>query len=288
MEFKDFHKDFFKAKTGAYSRVTNRENYDSQITLTDVESEIVLTHFGRENIHIGNVSSNRELAGKHFLLYPNFENTTLNLVFPKPNKTELRLYLSARNGFKPNGNEIWFIYIDRYDQLIIGSMDEPTWRSLDQNDIEDVDYQENIESTLIEIPIIDINPIGRIMPVNIAGRNTYARDPRIAALRFDLSGYRCEIDNTHETFIAQRTNKAYVEAHHFIPMKYQPYFEMPLDNLENVISLCPNCHRGIHYGIADHKYSLIETIYEKRPNLHNYSIDDIAQYYNSIKIIDRN
>ncbi len=154
-------------------------------------------------------------------------------------------------------------------------------------DDEDENYQTEISTTLIETPNVDIDPNGRIVQREVGQRISYVRDPRLAAMRFDLSGYKCEIDSSHDTFITQRTNRQYVEAHHFIPMKYQHLFSDPLDNLNNIVSLCPNCHRGIHHAVSDHKYELIEGIYQKRPQLHTYRIDEIAQFYNALRIVDR-
>ncbi len=286
MTFQEFHNDFFQSLSGAYSKVTEREHYDSQITLTDVESEIVINHFGRANIHIGNVSSDRKLSSKKFLLYPNLEQVSLNLVFPKPHKAELRLYLSNRADFKPTGNSIWFLYLTKSNEIVIGSMSEQEWRALGQTDDEDNVYQEDILSILSETPSIDIDPKGCIVQRVIGPRVSYARDPRLAAMRFDLSGTKCEFNSLHYTFVGQRTNKQYVEAHHLIPMKYQHLFSEPLDNLSNIVSLCPNCHRGIHHAVSEYKYELIDGIYQKRPELHNYTIEEIAQYYNALRIID--
>jgi len=70
MEFKPFHLDYFSAKCGAYSRVTDRENYDSQITLTDIEAEIVINYFGQENITLGNVSKDSSKSLKKFFANP--------------------------------------------------------------------------------------------------------------------------------------------------------------------------------------------------------------------------
>ena len=287
MDFKNFHKDFFGSRNGAYSRVTERENHDSQITLTDSEAEMVVEYFGKENIQVGNVRSNPELASKEFLLFPDFKTISLNLVYPKPEKPELRLYISTKSGFKPNGGEIWFIYKNLDRQIVIGSMDEPSWRQLGQADSEDVEYQETIENTIPQAPVIDIDPQGKIITQTLSGRTSFYRDPRLAIMRFDISNYTCEIDKSHETFIAERTRRPYVEAHHFIPIKFQTSFDYPLDNLDNIVSLCPNCHRGIHHAVTDHKLELIETIYSIRPKLmESYSLEDIAQYYNSLKIVD--
>ena len=106
MEFKSFHNDFFRAICGAYSRITSREYYDSQITLTDNEADIVINYFGYENINVGNVGSDKNKYLKKFLLYnaeyQEYNPIYLNLVFPKPAKPELRLYLAESRGYKPN------------------------------------------------------------------------------------------------------------------------------------------------------------------------------------------
>jgi 5-methylcytosine-specific restriction protein A len=39
-----------------------------------------------------------------------------------------------------------------------------------------------------------------------------------------------------------------MEGHHLVPMEYQHLFTNSLDVTTNIISLCPNCHRKIHYG----------------------------------------
>ena len=78
--------------------------------------------------------------------------------------------------------------------------------------------------------------------------------------------YKCEIDNYHETFIAEKTRKPYMESHHAIPMKQQPHFENSLDIYANLVCLCPICHRRIHYGIKSDRQDMIRTIYQKRSN----------------------
>lgn len=284
MEFTIFHKDYFNAIQGAFSRVTSRENFDSQITLTDVEAEIVIRHFGIENINLGNVASDRAKSSKRFLLYPELNPIDLNLVFPKPTKLELRLYISSKSGFKPLPNEIWFLYENENHELIIGSLPENIWGNIGQEDFIDPEYQDKIEETLLSSVNINISPEGKIN-TTIRNRQTiYVRDPRLAIMRFNAANYTCEIDRTHKTFIAESTKFPFMEAHHFIPIKFQNHFEIPLDNFYNIISLCPNCHRGIHHGVIDYKYEMISNLYNKRKEIQNYSLESIAEYYNCIKV----
>lgn len=284
MEFTAFHKQYFNAVDGAFSRVTYRENFDSQVTFTGKEADIVIGYFGRRNINPGKVSANKELSAKNFLLYPHFQPVTLNVNFPKRTGNELRIYLSIKAGFKPPAGDILFIYKDVFNNLVIGSMGESVWLNIGQDDSLDEPYLNEIEETLSEHPPARIAPEGCIREIIRPSGIIYGRDPRIAIMRLEEVEYKCEIDPSHYTFVAQRTNRPYMEAHHFIPMKYQSLFKNPLDNFENVISLCPNCHRAIHHAIPAYKYKLVGNLYEKRPSLHNYEFEDIAQYYNCLKL----
>ena len=78
--------------------------------------------------------------------------------------------------------------------------------------------------------------------------------------------FKCEIDNRHETFIAEKTGKSFMESHHAIPMRQQPHFDNSLDIYANLVCLCPVCHRRIHYGIKSDREDMIRTIYQKRSN----------------------
>jgi len=291
MEFKPFHTEFFKAISGAYSRVTPREHFDSQITLTDNEAEIVIDYFGRNHINVGNVKSDVEKSRKKFMLYRSdnsvLEPIYLNLVFPKSQKTELRLYLAESRGYKPKGGDIWFIYINAKHEIVIGSLEEKIWNTLGQDDIEDDNYQSIIEESLIVAKPFKISPVGKIIQTKLGGRLIYQRDPRLAINRLFKAEFKCEINPSHGTFLAQKTNLPFFEAHHFIPMRYQNLFTTPLDNLDNIICLCPNCHRAMHHAIVQYKYELVKQLYNKRPEMHAYSIDDIAQYYNCLEIVQK-
>ncbi len=284
MDFKPLHKLYFNAKIGAFSRVTAREDYDSQITLTDIEADIVIDHFGIENIHVGGVKEDKAKSQKMFLLYPSLKPIYLNLNFPKPDKPELRLYLAATRGFRPVAGQIWFIYRNNENNLVIGALNENIWNNIDQQDNDDNYYQNTIEKTIIAKEKLQVSAEGKIATATLGSRLIYVRNPLLAVMRFQLSDYKCEINPNHKTFTAETTKMPYVEAHHFIPIKFQGIIKEPLDNLHNIVSLCPNCHRGIHHAVIDHKLDLIEKIYKKRQEIHSYHFDYIAELYNCIKI----
>lgn len=286
MKFQSFHNLFFNSKIGAFSRVTDREHHDSQITLTGLEAKIVINYFDSANIQIGNVRSNPIKASKEFRFYNTNEIIKLNIVYPKPSKAELRLYLSNKSGFKPNGGMIWFIFVNQKNELVIGYLDEVKWGSLDQYDVDDNDYSNSIN--LITSPKVNLKNLkieGEIKTIEIKGRTTYQRNPKLAILRFEKSEYRCEINPKHETFTSMKSDFPFVEAHHLIPMKFQSLIDYPLDNLDNLISLCPNCHRAFHHAIIDEKIHYLNNIYEKRTALHKWhTIEDLKGFYNCIRV----
>ena len=262
----------FNSSTGAYSVVTKRENYDSQITATDEEANLLLSFFGKGNIQIGNVKANPQKARKAFKLYPNGETIYLNLVFPKPQKTELRLYLSQRSGFKPRGGDIWFIF-EQNNELWIGFMNESNWRNENQiliYDQSEGDYQDSLQ----ELDNIKIN--------KLKSRDVFTRDRKIALQRMELSNYQCENNEKHDLFISRPTKKPYLEAHHLIPMSLQSATKIPLDTIDNIYCLCPYCHRAIHHAEKVVAKNIITTLVQKRPevlNILNNNLNDIFNYY---------
>jgi len=58
-------------------------------------------------------------------------------------------------------------------------------------------------------------------------------------------------------------NILFTEAHHLIPMSFQKDF-LPInsDRKENIISLCPTCHRAIHLGNNKEKNERLKILFE--------------------------
>lgn len=93
---------------------------------------------------------------------------------------------------------------------------------------------------------------------------SWSRDANMAYTALDNANFKCENDTDHETFISARTGNQFVEAHHLIPMEYQGDFSVSIDVPENIISLCPNCHRAFHNSVVSNQENLISKFYEKR------------------------
>lgn len=282
MEFQLFHKLYFNAKEGSFSKVTAREEYDSQITLTDREADMIIDYFGKENIHTGAVALNPNKAKKEFVLYSQNKTTFLNLIYPKPNKTELRLYISIKAGFKPKNGEVWFLFINQSNILTIGSLLESNWNTIGQTDEFDYVYQDEIEE--ISDIKIDINkiPDSKIEKRIINGREIYNRNSAFGKIRFVMNNYKCEVNPLHETFLRDKDRKPFLESHHLIPMYFQNKIIVPLDDIGNIVSLCPNCHRGVHHGISEHKIYLLNSLLKTRSTFHDFSYDNILSFYNCL------
>lgn len=94
--------------------------------------------------------------------------------------------------------------------------------------------------------------------------NRYKTNTRLAKTVIKNNGYVCDIDQTHISFINSR-GKRYMEAHHLIPMSSQKDFlPLNIDREDNIVCICPNCHKAIHYGNNNEKKDRLEKLYEKR------------------------
>ncbi|MBP9017705.1 MAG: hypothetical protein KBG17_08205 [Paludibacteraceae bacterium] len=68
-----------------------------------------------------------------------------------------------------------------------------------------------------------------------------------------------------------------------IPMKEQENFKYSLDNARNIIALCPNCHRMIHYSEQSIRKAKITEIFEKRKkdlDAYKITLSDLYRMYN--------
>ncbi|MDE6440187.1 MAG: hypothetical protein K2K51_04125 [Bacteroidales bacterium] len=129
-------------------------------------------------------------------------------------------------------------------------------------------YQESIQNaeggsvkpidTSMERPQYSSGPDGRIVKKN----------PKIAKQALASSKYKCAIDAHHTTFTTSR-GVLYMEGHHLIPCtsnnaeRFWKQKERNIDCMNNIVSLCPTCHRKIHYASDKEKRIMIEQLYKK-------------------------
>ena len=89
--------------------------------------------------------------------------------------------------------------------------------------------------------------------------NCRKRNPQLTKNVLEKHNYKCINDTNHITFQAPSMIN-YVEGHHIMPMHSSNSFDFCLDIEENIVPLCPNCHRAIHLGISDVKHKIIDKI----------------------------
>lgn len=150
------------------------------------------------------------------------------------------------------GNDI--LRIEDFEYLITDEVDE-------------IDFQVKVQEPA-EPYDADDGPVNKPEEKNAKGSTSYKRDPNVSKEALRRAGYKCEINPSHTTFIVKAGHQ-FVEAHHLIPMAAQDDFEYSLDVPENVVALCPNCHRKIHHGILEDKLTLFKSLFKMRKEILN-------------------
>jgi 5-methylcytosine-specific restriction protein A len=104
--------------------------------------------------------------------------------------------------------------------------------------------------------------------------NQINKKPWVSKNALAKAGYLCEYDPNHKTFFTNKGH-AFMEGHHLIrctvkiSREFMARHQKNIDTESNIVSLCPNCHRRIHYGNPDEKTEMIEHLYKiKREELH--------------------
>lgn len=99
-----------------------------------------------------------------------------------------------------------------------------------------------------------------------ANSKRWERDKEVSWTALSNADHQCELDRAHVTFLRAREKVNYMEPHHLIPMALQDSFQVSLDCVQNILSLCPNCHRAIHYSHKTERAELLRKAYELRKN----------------------
>ena len=124
------------------------------------------------------------------------------------------------------------------------------------------DFQEIAQST--KKANLPAGPINKSEKKERTSSFSWPRDPAVSRIALEKANFKCEFDESHNTFISKSSGNHFVEVHHLIPMEKQNDFEYKLDVPENIVALCPNCHRKIHLASKSEKQPLIETLLKRR------------------------
>lgn len=123
---------------------------------------------------------------------------------------------------------------------------------------------------------------------NSAISERYKRNPLLGKIAIHNAYYSCEHNPTHETFTSAKTNKPFMEAHHLVPVKFQRQiwlqYGINVDCVENIVSLCPTCHRAFHNGTNKVKKDIIGIVYSRiipryRSINFDISLEEIERLY---------
>ncbi len=107
------------------------------------------------------------------------------------------------------------------------------------------------------------------------------RDASLIVKAKTRDNFKCMVDENHLTFFSK--DKSYVEGHHLIPMYQQKNYTFKLDDVDNIISLCPNCHREIHF--SDDKEEILKRVFSLHKdfmNAHSISLSDFYKMYSCV------
>ena len=270
--FTQEYRNIFNAEAGAFSEVTDREaTGDKSVTLDKFEKGVLHERYGLNSItrkgggvpdgkpaeHVFNVLNAR--SGE-------FTARELALTHPKSVGNELRLYFRDGTGFYPPKNTVWFIFTrSGIAEPFIGYLPGDVWSNLTAGDElarqyekdysadeEDDEYQKAINSPKAQNGVVEV----------LVTKNR--RDAALAARVIKEAKYVCQYEKEHETFVSASTGQCYFEAHHLIPISKKDLFEFSLDVEANIVSLCPNCHRLIHYSTPEEKTKMIEALFAQR------------------------
>ena len=146
-------------------------------------------------------------------------------------------------------------------------------------------HEENVNDAVAE-RAYTIAPMS-VTKQHATGRN-FRTNPILGKIAIKHAYYSCECNTEHKTFQSNRTRKQYMEAHHLVPAANQKAmwdkYNINIDCLENLVSLCPNCHKAFHFGTEEVKTQMIENLYNKIRHKYaaigfNITLDEIKQLY---------
>lgn len=106
------------------------------------------------------------------------------------------------------------------------------------------------------------------------------RNPSVIANVLEESGYKCFFSENHKTF-PSNNRPNYVEGHHIIPVALNDSFSEELDCEENVIALCPNCHKAMHFAKNEYKKELLSYILKNNEVFSKFdlTLEDMKEIY---------
>lgn len=204
-----------------------------------------------------------------------------NTIPGKYNDTKFPILMDSLGVVEKNSNNVYmltnFIKENYSDRLKILSI-----YNTDKNDEENnsIEYQLDIlTSQVYDTNSEEFKSQNNRKPV-ICSKNKeqkYKVNKRISKTALEMQNYKCLYDLNHQTF-PSKMGKPYMEAHHLIPMSAQKDFDINIDRIENIVSICPLCHSAIHLGNNKTRLELLTKLYEiKKDELKNVGLNILLE-----------
>jgi len=135
---------------------------------------------------------------------------------------------------------------------------------------DDIEYQEEIQRSEPATPQeLQGTEKRQLNIVEGSQGRVIAKDGRISKSALKLKEFICQIDSTHKTFMTKR-GTPYMEGHHLIPCTvsnaedFWTKNSINIDCLENIVCICPNCHRAVHFGDEQTKEKIVKAMYDQQ------------------------
>lgn len=158
-------------------------------------------------------------------------------------------------------------FIDRELYTPFSIHDKPDTIKKKLSDIFQIIENKNILQEL-EVEALLEDETDYIVPIK--STKSIARKSGIKEQVFRAYDYKCFFEN-HESqdmqgwhdlaYFYKKDGMRYIEAHHLIPMKNSRFFTTSLDVAENILPLCPNCHRKIHHATDSDIKDMLDKAY---------------------------
>lgn len=133
-----------------------------------------------------------------------------------------------------------------------------------------------------EIAVEEINLSKLPKKSHVASSSKWKTNRKIRDQALQKAGRKCEFQESHITFIDNNKN-TFMEGHHLVPLEYQDLFHESLDFIDNIVSLCPTCHREIHYALPRRRKDMAKSLFQKRSahiqEILGVELDQVLSFY---------